>query len=329
LGGEHDFFPHYSVLDANSGEDLSDLMSIREHATHVAGLATLGNPEIGILPVRVIPIPENRVENLTPDAMIFAGEEVKTRFSQDAISHVGKGVRLACSHGARVVNLSLGIDFSGLSSESQQKVVATLESGILNSIRNDCANSLLVVAAGNESREVKEVSYSIPVTLEEPNIIGVGALKSQAQSLSAFYSNQGRYVDIFMRGSDVRSSVPVTEEHADLYASLSGTSMATPLISHLAARILLILPQLSPQDLRALILNTAELKELTLEAAPEPQDGEDSVPVSLPARRLGLVASFGNALKAAKSIRDASDLVRNELQQKLLKAPFEHGHSPF
>jgi len=329
LGGPNDFFPHYSVYAPQDGDDYSDALRIREHGTHVAGLASLKHPEISILPVRVLPLPKKIDENLTADAMIFGGDEVKARFSTDAIEHVAKGMRLACAHGARVLNMSLGIDFSSLSPETQQKITASLDSTILSTIREECGRSLLVVAAGNESREVNHIAYSIPVTLDESNIIGVGALKSQANSVAAYYSNQGRFVDVFIRGSDVRSTVPGTEENAELRAKLTGTSMATPLISHLAARLLLLLPDLSPQEVRALILNTAELRELTLEKTPDGSGSEEPAVVPLPEKRLGLVASYANALKAAKELVSANGDARSLLEKKYLRAPFAHGHSPF
>jgi len=329
LGGPTDFFPHYSVYASQDGDDYSDALQIKEHGTHVAGLAALRHPEVTVLPVRVLPIPEKKDENLTADAMLFGGEGVKARFSLDAIEHVANGMKLACNHGARILNLSLGIDFSSLSPQAQQNIASSLDSSILSTIRTDCGRSLLVVAAGNESREVNDVAFSIPVTLEETNIIGVGALKSRADSVAAYYSNQGRFVDVFIRGSDVRSAVPGTLENADLRASLTGTSMATPLISHLAARILLITPELSPQELRSLILNTAELRELKLEKTPDEAKSEDAATPALPEKRLGLVASYANALRAAKELAAASSDARGDLEKRYLRAPFEHGHSPF
>jgi len=290
LGGSQDFFPHYSVIAPQDGDDYSEALQLKEHGTHVAGLAALRHPEVAVLPVRVLPIPEKSEEGLTTDAMIFGGEEVNARFSLDAIEHVAKGMKLACNHGSRILNMSLGIDFSSLSPGSQQNILNSLDSSIIATVRNECGGSLLVVAAGNESREVNDITYFIPVTLEESNIIGVGALKSRANFVAAYYSNQGRFVDVFIRGSDVRSAVPGTAENADLRANLTGTSMATPLIAHLAARILLILPELSPQQVRALILNTAELRELTLEKTPDEALSEDTVLAPLPEKRLGLWA---------------------------------------
>ncbi len=327
MGGPFDFFPHYSVLNPENGIDTSDTLQVRDHATHVAGLATLGNPEIGLLPVRVLPIPEGPSSGQDSIDLLL-NEKSKVEFAIEAVNHVGRGVKIACLHGAQVLNLSLGISFNDFSSEGRQTVQESLESGIVRTVRQDCENSLLVVAAGNESREMTDVSFSIPVTLEEKNILGVGALKSKALSRTAYYSNQGRYVDIYIQGTHVNSSVPGTEEEPDQRASLTGTSMATPLISHLAARILLILPALAPEEVRALILNTAVLTELELEQPPVDESGVNSVP-ALPLKRMGLVASFARALRVAREISVADDARKVVLAREFLKAPFEHGHSPF
>jgi serine protease len=330
LGGETDYFPHYSIYSREEVKDLSEMFQVREHGTHVAGLATLGNPEIGLLPIRVLPLPDTRSTTLSPEDLLL-NPQLKTGFFIDAIQHVGKGIALACRQGAQVLNLSLGIDLTELAEEQQKTVEHSLGDGILDPIRKDCADSLLVVAAGNESREITELKYSIPVTLSEPNILGVGALRDHKRT--AYYSNQGRFVDVFMRGSDLRSSVPGPEgEAAPASERLSGTSMATPLVAHLAARVLLEAPSLDPLQVRALILNTATLEELELEIVPESGLSEASKTAPFPARRLGLVANFRRAIEAARKLHQSSgemDADTIELRSQLLTAPFEHGHSPF
>jgi len=330
LGGANDFFPHFSVLNPDDGQDLSAELLIREHGTHVAGLTTLGHPDIGLLPVRVLPIPAKKDEAISAELVIFAGDEMKANVAKEAIQHITRGMKLACEHGAQILNLSLGLDFSSLSPEFQHQVQAVLEADMIATIRKECGQSLLVVAAGNESREMNDIAFSVPATIPEKNIISVGALKSQADAVTAYYSNQGRSVDVYIRGSDIRSSVPLTEENTALRAALSGTSMAAPLIAHLAARIRIILPDLNPEQLRALILNTAKLKELTLEAHPEPEQSSGNTAARLPEKRMGLVADFATALRTARRIAEAAERgERQALENQFLTPPFDHGHSPF
>jgi len=340
LSGDLDFFPHFSVLDPESGVDGSETMMIRDHGSHVAGLVTLKNERIGLLPIRVLPLPMDRLGDATVGEMM-ENPETKVKFTILAVEQVGKGVRLACQHGAQVLNLSLGIDYSNVGSEeARARIEAVVASDLISPIRNLCQNSLLVAAAGNESREMLSQNQTLPATLSEANILSVGALNSKGQM--AYFSNQGKFVDVFMRGADIKSAVPEADAALpmDAVKKLSGTSMASPLAAHVAARVLIEAPMLSPLEVRALILNTADLKELQTERVPAPDgtsyaEGEVApLPDGLPEKRMGLVVNPPRAIRAAAEISRAfragiSTEQTHALRNRYLVAPFEHGNSPF
>ncbi len=328
MGGNGDYFPHFSVLNSDDGKDISKDLGLRDHGTHVSGLVTLENEEIGLLPVRVLPMPFGD----RPGAdFLLEGDEGKMVFIRDFIPHLSKGIRLACQRGADILNMSLGINYSKLTeSHYVTEVERLVEQSLVAVIQDHCQNALLVVAAGNDSQEIDEQKYSMPATLSERNILSVGALSSKTEI--AFFSNQGRFVDVFMQGDQIKSSIPSNSDDLrrrfNELGKLSGTSMATPLTANVAARVLIEAPMLQPEEARALILNTADLRELSTQAQP------DVTPHQPSKKRMGLVVNPPRALQAAKEIAAAANQsgnrqIRDALKKRYLVAPFEHGNSPF
>jgi hypothetical protein len=97
---------------------------------------------------------------------------------------------------------------------------------------------------------------------------------------------------------------------------------------------------LSPQEVRALILNTADLREFETQRIPAPEgesydEGEvGPLPPQLPEKRLGLVANPARALKVAAEVarvlqQGISTAESHAVLARYLTAPFEHGQSPF
>lgn len=81
--------------------------------------------------------------------------------------------------------------------------------------------------------------------------VGASAYKNDA-TLKASFSNYGKFnVDVFAPGFLINSTVPDSK-----YEELDGTSMAAPVVSGLAALILSYYPDLSPQQVREVIMKS-------------------------------------------------------------------------
>ena len=122
----------------------------------------------------------------------------------------------------------------------------------------DSKGVLMVHAAGNESAD-NDTSANFPTRRylsggEPTNWIEVGASTWQpGDALPAPFSNFGaKSVDVFAPGVDIYSSVP-----GGKYQRESGTSMAAPVVTGLAALIMSYYPSLTASEVRQVILDSA------------------------------------------------------------------------
>lgn len=302
-----DYFPFYRIYDPGKQKDVTDDYLHLEHGTHVSKLTALNNPAIGLIPVRVIPVAETPADKA---ACAVDKQNCQIQLSLRQIELIAKGIAFTIVKGARVVNMSLGMAVDGFSAEIMERLVAKAQHALTDKMNGQWKNVLMVVAAGNESRFLAKASESIPATLDVNQMIAVGALKDRLTI--AEYSNFGRYVDVYVRGSDIVSTVP-----NDMRDKMSGTSMATPLIAHLAAELLLINPRLTSGMIRAVILNTADARTLRIET-----EESQMAPQTAPMTRTVLVANF---LKARRIVRYL--ISHPEEQTRWYTPPFVHGQS--
>merc|ERR1711899_395943 len=114
---------------------------------------------------------------------------------------------------------------------------------------------LFVAAAGNDNKFIDGVSFK-PMTcgLNEPNLLCVAS--STRNDARSSFSNYGKdYVHVFAPGSDILSSIPNGR-----YAEYSGTSMACPQVSGLAALIMTMRDNMSAHQVRQLIEANVRVK---------------------------------------------------------------------
>jgi subtilisin len=181
----------------------------------------------------------------------------------DAELHVGKvlsnagrgpdggivaGINWALTQGCRVISMSLGgrvaagQPFSDVFEQAAQRVVQ--------------AGTVLIAAAGNDSRRGMGVIFPVSHPANCPSILAVAAVDQRLRV--ADFSNRGinpngGQVDIAAPGRSVLSSAPPPT----LYRRLDGTSMATPHVAGVAALTMEAQPGISASELIARLLQTA------------------------------------------------------------------------
>lgn len=305
--------------------DISFKLGTGTHGTHVSQLATLGNPAIGLIPVRVLPTVSHEGDQMR---MLLDREGVLVEQLIEFLGYLEKGLDFAVSRGAHVASMSLGASLEEITDLGRRASVETfVREHLLAKMLTTWSTTLMVIAAGNERTLLDRPGLSVPATLDSPDILSVGALTKDRRV--AHFSNLSRYVDVYMAGTDIASAVPVAYGR---WERESGTSMATPLVANLAAQIKLIRPELTASELRALILNTARVVDAPIQAKPS-SEGSPENPAgnasgnsspALPEKITIRIADFKAARRAARRLGSMSQ----EDRSRLLTPPYVHGQAP-
>ncbi len=150
------------------------------------------------------------VVGVAPQVNLYAIKALDRR-GNGYLSDVIEGLDWAVANGMQVVNMSLGTASN----------IQSLRDAV---IRANAAGIVQVAAAGNESAAV-----IFPAAY--PEVIAVAATDSA--NVVAYFSNYGPTVDLAAPGVKIYSTYK-----GQIYATLSGTSMATPHVSGAAALLL-------------------------------------------------------------------------------------------
>ncbi len=191
------------------------------HGTHVSGtIGAVGNNGVGVVGV-------NWNVKIMPLKFLglFGGS------TADAIS----AIEYATMMGADIISASWGGGGFSLA--------------LKNAI--EAFGGLFVAAAGNSGIDT-DVSPHYPSSYDSPNIISVASTTS-TDARSSFSNYGATSVDLGAPGSGILSTYP-----ADSYATISGTSMATPHVSGAAALILSHDPTPTTAQLKARILDNVD-----------------------------------------------------------------------
>ncbi len=169
------------------------------HGTHVIGIVCAENNDIGMVGVA----PKAKVRPV----------KVLDKDGNGNMIHVAEGIRWAIEQKVDFISMSLGAPFP------VQQVRKALQAAVKAGIVTFCA-------AGNAGR-TEEIFYPA----NYPETISIGAIDKNFNR--ANFSNTGNNLDFMAPGVDIFSTVP-----DNWYATLSGTSMATPFAVGVAALLL-------------------------------------------------------------------------------------------
>jgi hypothetical protein len=210
------------------------------HGTHVAGIAARGNPA-----VRLVVAAFN---DSLPELPFAPTVQWAARFAAD-YKMLGGYFR---SHQVRVVNMSWSDSVAEfeewLSKTNPEADPATRKAtaaaiykvwrqGVEDAIRG-APDTLFVSAAGNSDSNAG-FDGGVPASLREPNLMTVGAVNQAGDA--ATFTSYGDVVVVYADGYRVPSFVP-----GGRVMRFSGTSMASPNVVNLAAKLFALDPSLTP-----------------------------------------------------------------------------------
>ncbi|MCK6434817.1 MAG: S8 family serine peptidase [Burkholderiaceae bacterium] len=224
-----------------------------EHGTHVSGIALAGNPQARLV--------FGRLEfgaTLMPDPC-----PSKEQAQRDAASFA-QTVAFFQRHRARVVNMSWGgsvvevegdLERCGMGKTPDERKAMAREifdigkQGLTQAMAG--APQILFVAAAGNSNSDATFNESMPADIVLPNLLTVGAVDRAGDE--APFTSYGPTVKVHANGYQVESLLP-----GGARVALSGTSMAAPQVTNLAAKLLVLNPKLTTAQLIEAIVGSAE-----------------------------------------------------------------------
>jgi len=243
------------------------------HGTHVAGIvAAVRNNNMG-------------AQGIADNVKIMSVRMVPNGDERD--KDVANAIIYAVDNGAHIINMSFGKAYSP-------------EKGVVDAAARYAASKgvLLIHAAGNSSKNIDKADNfpndtpraggkKISTWME----IGSSSWKENPMLVSDFSNYGKKSVDVFSPGSDIYSTTPENE-----YQSLSGTSMAAPVVAGVAALVWSNYPNLTALELKEILIDSAvDKKKLEVDV---PGASTDLVKFKKLGKNGGVVNAY-NALKLA------------------------------
>lgn len=193
------------------------------HGTHVAGtIAAASNNQY--------------VVGAAPAASLYA-LKVLDRRGSGSYSNIIAALQWCVTNKMKVASMSLGGQVGSTSLENACSAAAA-------------GGVLLVAAAGNDGNTAG-TGNTVDYPAVYPSVVAVAA--SDSNNVRAYFSSTGPQVALTAPGVNVLS-----DKLGGTTTTMSGTSMATPHVSGVAALLIAANPALAPADARARLTSTAQ-----------------------------------------------------------------------
>lgn len=231
-------------------EDLN-WYSTYAHGTHVAGITLSGNPAAKLMYARMTydtKVKPRLYTDETQANMASMFTQAVAYFKQNGVRVVNMSWRYNAEAYEAVLNLyGVGKD------ELERKAIAQkwfeAERKALRDAFASAPEILFICGSGNENNDANFADY-IPAGIDLPNVVTVGAVNDEGKRTT--FTTEGKSVDVYANGYEIESFVPGGDR-----LKFSGTSMASPQVAGLAAKMLAINPKLTPTEIITIIRNTA------------------------------------------------------------------------
>lgn len=212
------------IYGYNFFNDTSNPMDDYGHGTHCAGtIGAKGNDGVGITGVAW----DVRIMSIK-----FLGDN-----GQGTLENGIRSILYATKMGANIMNNSWGGDpFSDLMKEAIEEA--------------NRKNVIFVAAAGNYA-QLSDLNPVYPANYDVENVIAVAALENNG-ALASFSNYGGKTVHVAAPGYNILSTILRGE-----LDSWSGTSMAAPHVSGIAALLLSKFPSLKPVEVKNRLIKTS------------------------------------------------------------------------
>lgn len=238
LAGRH-------LYERNSLNRSNDVFTYKAsiHGSHVAGLA-IGNKNNN-----------SGVSGVAPDCK-FVPIQVSSNKGIMSSTAIVDAILYGINQKVDVINLSLGMKFSPVVAtfpvSVQRDMIANIlkdEEAFWNELFDLTQenNVVVVIAAGNDN-----VLAGLDPMQRSANTIKVSAVNFSLRKAS--FSNYGDFTSISAPGQQIYSSIPNGQ-----FEYLDGSSMAAPLVAGAVALIRSIKPDMSPSDIKNLLVNTGRV----------------------------------------------------------------------
>lgn len=230
----NDLYPSSEPALSNPNIDSS---TAKGHGTHVSGIiAAESDPDSSTNSGIVGVAPKAKVLPVKSLGNIYDANGIPKKFNTEA--NLSKGMTYAVDNGADIVNLSV----QGYAAE----IETTMEVN---------PDTLFVVCAGNYGTDLSDpANEHYPASAEGDNILTIANMRGDGElDPSSCY---GGPTQLAAPGTEIFSTKPSNQ-----YDYMTGTSMAAPHVSGVAALLLSYNPSLTAQDLRSRIVSNVTVSD--------------------------------------------------------------------